>query len=43
MKRTIQILKVIQLFLFLPFSVENGSKKKYYQLIKKAMIDAKLF
>ena len=42
MKKTLQILKIIQLFILLPFSVVNGSKKRAYHRIKKMMIAANL-
>ncbi|MFT5762466.1 MAG: hypothetical protein ACI8WA_001595 [Polaribacter sp.] len=42
MKRTLQIFKIIQLFIILPFSIVNGSKKKAYHRIKRTMIAANL-
>jgi hypothetical protein len=42
MKRILQLLKIIQLFLFLPFEISNGSKKRAYMKIKKMMIAANL-
>jgi hypothetical protein len=42
MKRTFQILKIIQLFIFLPFEISKGSKRRAYQKIKKMMISANL-
>ncbi|TVZ56720.1 hypothetical protein OD91_2017 [Lutibacter sp. Hel_I_33_5] len=42
MKRVLQILKIIQLFIFLPFEISKGSKKRAYREIKKMMIAANL-
>ena len=42
MKRLVQITKIIQLFLKLPFDISNGSKRKASQRIKKLMISARL-
>ena len=42
MKRVLQILKIIQLLIFLPFEISNGSKRKAYIRIKKMMISANL-
>jgi hypothetical protein len=42
MKRTFQILKIIQLFIFLPFEISKGSKRRAHQKIKKIMISANL-
>ncbi|PQJ75797.1 hypothetical protein BTO13_11435 [Polaribacter gangjinensis] len=42
MKRILQILKIIQLFIFLPFEISNGSKRRAYIRIKKMMIAANL-
>tara|TARA_B110000046_G_scaffold185611_1_gene228087 strand:+ start:6924 stop:7127 length:204 start_codon:yes stop_codon:yes gene_type:complete len=42
MKRTLKMLKIIQLFIFLPFEISNGSKKRAYIRIKKMMISANL-
>lgn len=42
MKKTLQILKIVQLFIFLPFEISNGAKRKAYQRIKKMMISANL-
>ncbi|WP_299055210.1 hypothetical protein [uncultured Polaribacter sp.] len=38
MKKSLQILKIIQLFILLPFEISKGSKKKAYLRIKKKMI-----
>lgn len=42
MKKVLQILKIIQLFVFLPFEISNGSKRRAYMRIKKMMIAANL-
>jgi len=42
MKKTLQILNVIRLFILLPFSIVQGSKKKAYRRIKKTMIASNL-
>ncbi len=42
MKKTLQILNIIWLFILLPFSVVKGSKKKAYRRIKRTMIAANL-
>jgi hypothetical protein len=42
MKRTLKVIKIIQLFIFLPFEISKGSKKKAYIRIKKKMISADL-
>ncbi|WP_349555259.1 hypothetical protein [Pseudotenacibaculum sp. MALMAid0570] len=42
MKRIMQIIKIIQLFLILPFQIANGSKKKAYLRIKKMLVAANL-
>jgi len=42
MKRVLQILKIILLFIFLPFEISKGSKRKAYLRIKKMMIAANL-
>jgi hypothetical protein len=42
MTRLLQILKIIQLFILLPFDITKGSKKKAYMKIKKMMIAANL-
>ena len=42
MKRVLQLLKIIQLFIFLPLEISNGSRKKAYVRIKKLMIAANL-
>ena len=42
MKRVLQILKIIQLFIFLPFEISKGSKRRAYMRIKKLMISANL-
>jgi hypothetical protein len=38
MKKILQLLKIIQLFIFLPFEISKGSKKRAYIKIKKMMI-----
>jgi len=42
MKRVLQILKIILLFIFLPFEISKGTKRKAYVRIKKMMIAANL-
>ncbi|WP_430928009.1 hypothetical protein [Polaribacter marinivivus] len=42
MKRVLQVLKIILLFIFLPFEISKGSKRKAYVRIKKMMIAANL-
>jgi hypothetical protein len=42
MKKSLQILKIIQLFIFLPFEISKGSKRRAYMRIKKMMISANL-
>jgi hypothetical protein len=42
MNITLHILKIILLFIILPFEISRGSKKRAYQKIKKIMISAKL-
>ncbi|WP_262501940.1 hypothetical protein [Polaribacter atrinae] len=42
MKRLLQCLKIIQLFVLLPFEISKGSKKKAYLKIKKIMVAANL-
>ncbi len=42
MKRVLQILKIILLFIFLPFEISKGSKRKAYVRIKKMIIAANL-
>jgi hypothetical protein len=42
MKRALQILKIIQLFILLPFEISKGSKRRAYMRIKKMMIAANL-
>jgi len=42
MTKLLQILKIIQLFLFLPFEISKGSKKKAYQRLKQMMVQANL-
>ncbi len=42
MKKVLQILKIIQLFVFLPFEISKGSKRRAYMRIKKMMIAANL-
>lgn len=42
MKKTLQVLKIIQLFVLLPFEISKGSKKRTQQRIKKIMISANL-
>jgi hypothetical protein len=42
MKRFFQLLKIVQLFIFLPFEISKGSKKRAYMRIKKMMIAANI-
>tara|TARA_R110002049_G_scaffold616_2_gene3520 strand:- start:5180 stop:5311 length:132 start_codon:yes stop_codon:yes gene_type:complete len=42
MKRILQLLKIVQLFVLLPFEISKGSKKRAYMRIKKMMIAANL-
>jgi len=42
MKRILQLLKIVQLFIFLPHEISKGSKKRAYIRIKKMMIAANL-
>ncbi|SDR67374.1 hypothetical protein SAMN05216503_0274 [Polaribacter sp. KT25b] len=42
MKKILQILKIVQLFILLPFEISKGSKKRTQQRIKKIMIAANL-
>ncbi|MEO9569805.1 MAG: hypothetical protein ABJH82_13850 [Polaribacter sp.] len=42
MKKILQLLKILQLFLLLPFEISKGSKKRAYMRIKKMMVAANL-
>jgi hypothetical protein len=42
MKIILQLLKITQLFIFLPFEISKGSKKRAYMRIKKMMIAANI-
>jgi hypothetical protein len=42
MKRLLQILKIIQLFIFLPLEISKGSQRRAYMRIKKMMVAANL-
>ena len=42
MKKVLQLLRIIQLFVFLPFEISKGSKKRAYMKIKKTMVSANL-
>jgi len=42
MKRSLQILRILQLFIILPFSIFKGSKKRAYGKIKRLMVSANL-
>ena len=42
MKKVYQILKIILLFILLPFQIARGSKKRAYVRIKEMMIAANL-
>lgn len=42
MKKILQLLKIVQLFIFLPHEISKGSKKRAYIRIKEMMIAANL-
>lgn len=42
MKKVLQILKIIAVFITLPFEISKGSKKRAHQRIKKMMVAANL-
>jgi hypothetical protein len=42
MAKVLQILKIIQLYLLLPFEISKGSKKRVQTKIKKMMVAANL-
>ncbi|MDX6747414.1 hypothetical protein SHK09_11470 [Polaribacter sp. PL03] len=42
MKRILRLLKIVQLFVLLPFEISNGSKRRAYMRIKKMMIAANI-
>ena len=42
MKKVLQLLKIVQLFILLPFEISKGSKKRAYMRIKKMMVAANL-
>jgi hypothetical protein len=42
MKKTLQILKIVQLSILLPFEISKGSKKRASKRIRKMMISANL-
>ncbi len=42
MKKTLQLLELIWLFIKLPFDISNGNKKHAYKEIKTHMISANL-
>lgn len=42
MKRILQLLKIVQLFIFLPYETSKGAKKRASIRIKKLMIAANL-
>ena len=42
MKRILLLLKIIQLFILLPFEISKGSKKRTHMRIKKLMMAANL-
>lgn len=42
MKKLLQLLKILQLFILLPFEISKGSKKRAYMRIKKMMVAANL-
>jgi hypothetical protein len=43
MKIILQVLKIILLFVFLPFEISKGSKRRGFVKIKKIMTDTNLF
>jgi hypothetical protein len=42
MKKPVQIIKIILLFMLIPFELSKGSKKRAYVRIKKLMVAANL-
>lgn len=42
MKKILQVLKILQLFLFLPFEISKASKKRTYMKIKEIIVAANL-
>ena len=42
MKKILQFLKIIPLFIFLPFEISKASKRRMYLKIKKSMAAARL-
>lgn len=43
MKKTINLLKVIPLLIFLPFEISKGSKKRTFKKIKETIFSLNLF
>jgi len=41
-KKVLQVLKIVQLFIFLPHEISKGSKKRACMRIKEMMISANL-
>jgi len=42
MKKFLQLLKIVQLFVLLPYQIYKGSKKRAYMKIKQTMVAANL-
>jgi len=42
MKKLLLLLKIMQLYLLLPFEISKGSKKRAYMKIKKMMVAANI-
>jgi len=42
MKKTLQVLRIILLFIILPFEISKGTKKRAYMNIKRKMIAANM-
>ncbi|WP_262894640.1 hypothetical protein [Polaribacter sp. BAL334] len=42
MKKLLQILKIIQLYILLPFEITNGSRRRAHLRIRRLMIAANL-
>ena len=42
MKKFLQLLRIAQLFILLPFEISKGSKKRAYMKIKEMMVAANL-
>ena len=42
MKKLVQVLNVLKLFVLLPYEISKGSKKRAYMRIKQSMLSANL-